>query len=111
MSEHIFVDPPGSHDRPIDYVANPLRVDRPATPGNPARIDLIALANNIIARERDCNRLSELVAGLMSDILDMRARLDQLEKGRATGKLGRIVSAVSEILTEPDDFDEDDREF
>lgn len=108
MSEPIFVDPPGTHDRPVDYVANPLRVDRLATPGNPARIDLIALANNIVARETECRQLRAMLTAMAEDQRDMRVRLDRLEAERVSGKLGRIVKAATEILTEPDHRDDDD---
>lgn len=106
MSERIFVDPPGSDDQPVYYVGNPVRVDRPGDPGNPARLDLVALANAIVARETECRQLRETVRHLTDDARDMRARLDRLEAEWIPGKLGRIVAVVSEILQE----DDDDRE-
>lgn len=103
MSDQIFVDPPGTNDRPVDYVANPLRVYRPSDPTNPARIDLVALANSIVARETECRQLREMVTNLISDAVAMRARIERLEAERVSGKLGRIVAVVSEILQEDED--------
>jgi hypothetical protein len=103
MSDPIFVEPPEDAERPVYRLGNPVRVDRPGDPQNPARLDLVALANAIVARETECRQLRDTVRHLTDDARDMRTRIERLEAELVHGKLGRIVSVVSDILAEDDD--------
>lgn len=106
----IFVDPPAHNDRPdSNYVANPLRVFRPDDPKNPARIDLIALANVILQCESRQKVEISLASSLRADLVRIEARMTRLEStigSLPSGKLARILSAVDEILN-----DEDEEEY
>lgn len=102
----IFVPDPADAERPVDYVANPLRVQLPGQTGMTgdrrkfARLDLIALANSIVARETDSAQLREIVTSLRADLIRLNDRLERIERGPGQGKLARMLKALADIEDE-----------
>lgn len=115
MSDQIFLsEPTPEPERPVDYVANPLRVQRPnPTPQDPrpfVRMDLVVLATSIIARETECAELRETVRKLSVKVGMLEDRIERYEAQRDEGRLVRALSrALRDVVPadEPDDDDDD----
>lgn len=116
----IFPDQNEPGEKPTDYIANPVRVQLPKYDARAegrrwTQMDLVALANNILARETECIELRKQVRGLSIQVSGLKTQLDSLQSvvsnadGRYSGKLGRILSAIEKILNEDDDDFESDR--
>jgi hypothetical protein len=115
--DHDVSDPifPDQHDpeTATDYIANPVRVQLPGhdlrTQGRRwTQLDLIALANNIIARENECTELRKMVrelsirfSGLQTQVEALSAVVTRL--GPTSGKLMRALEAFTEVMTEDDE--------
>jgi len=121
MSDPIYPDQNEPGEKPTDYIANPVRVQLPKYQDRVegrrwTQMDLVALANNILARETECAELRKEVRGLSIKLSGVNTRLDALDalvKSSRTsaggGKLGRIFDAIEKILSEDDDDSEYDR--
>ena len=110
MPDQIYVPDPADSEKPVDYVANPLRVELPgrlASGRKYTRLDLVALANSIIARETECRDLRETVARQEAQMRNMELRLRQVENGPASGKLARMLTAIAQIEDEYATGDDD----
>jgi hypothetical protein len=115
-SDPIFKDQSEPEEKATDYIANPVRVQLPNSAGqaDPRRwtqMDLVALANNILDRERECADLRKMVRGLSMQLSDTKRQLDALAARIDTpysGKLARILSAIEKIANEEDDDNDED---
>src|SRR4051812_6557992 len=108
MSE-IFVPDPADADRPVDYVANPLRVQLPVSSGDKrpyARLDLIALANSIVDRETALTRLHNMVVAGQFDRVNLERLTSRVE--RLEAKLSQILTAFSNVVDTLPEDDEDE---
>lgn len=117
--DHDVSDPifPDQHDpeTATDYIANPVRVQLPGhdlrTQGRRwTQLDLIALANNIIARENECTELRKMVRELSIRLSGLQSAVESLtasaERARPVGmnaKLMRALEAFTEVMTEDDE--------
>lgn len=114
--EGIFVPESGEPDRPTDYIANPVRVQlRPELVrdyGRPyQRIDVLALANSIVARETECRQLRESVTTLLQKVAVLESRLAAVESVRLSGRLVRALEAFADVMADDDEpSDYPDRE-
>jgi len=119
-TDPIFPDQNEPEERPTDYIANPVRVQLPKYDARAegrrwTQMDLVALANNILARETECAELRREVRGIAIKLSGLQSKVDSIEalvKSSRTsspgGKLGRILTAIEKILSEDDDEDEYD---
>lgn len=126
MSDPIFRDQNEPEEKPTDYIANPVRVQLSKSEGGRhwTRMDLVALANNILERERaqaemykEVRALSIRLSGVNSQlealsntVESLNARLAYATTGTLplSGKLRRMLSAIEEIANEEPDEDDDD---
>jgi hypothetical protein len=104
----IFIPEPEDQRRPVDYVANPLCVqlspEAAREYGRPfTRMDLIALANNIIARETDTRELRTAVAGLAAQVNSLEMRLRTYESGKVSSKVARALEAFANAMRDDDE--------
>lgn len=117
MSDEIFVPEPTDEDRPVDYVANPLRVQLSPTQRNAygrsfQRIDVLALAANIVARETECRQLRQDVSNLRDEVLSLGYRIAQLESRPDVTTATLVLRAIREALRDADESgNEDDDEL
>ena len=121
MSDPIYPDQNEPGEKPTDYIANPVRVQLPKYQDRVegrrwTQMDLVALANNILARETECAELRQKLEEFIIKVSALERRLDMLDtlvKSSRTsaggGKLGRIFDAIEKILSEDDDDSEYDR--
>jgi hypothetical protein len=119
-TDPIFPDQNEPEERPTDYIANPVRVQLPKYDARAegrrwTQMDLVALANNILARETECASLRQKLGETLIKLSALERRMDTLDvlvKSSRTsspgGKLGRILTAIEKILSEDDDEDEYD---
>lgn len=132
-TDPIFRDQNEPEERPTDYIANPVRVQLPKYDARAegrrwTQMDLVALANNILARETECAELRKQVRALTIQVSGLHTKTEVLQEsdtrlftrlealhasvngagtGRYGGKLGRILTAIEKILSEDDDeYDE-----
>lgn len=121
MSDPIFRDQNEPEEKPTDYIANPVRVQLPKYDARAegrrwTQMDLVALANNILARETECAELRRQVreltirfSGLTTKVEALSGVLESARPFPASGKLGRILAAIEKIANEDDDEDDYDR--
>ncbi len=112
MSDTIFVNDPADENQPVDYVANPLRVQLSQQQRNAygrpyQRIDVLALAASIVARETECRELRVLVNDLRGEVAAMKSRLDIAESGSLSGRLRRALEAFADVMTDDDEPEDD----
>jgi len=118
-TDPIFRDQNEPEERPTDYIANPVRVQLPKYDARAegrrwTQMDLVALANNILARETECAELRKQVRGLSIQLSGLKTQVDAMHafvsnarQMPSGGKLGRIFDAIEKILSEDDDeYDE-----
>lgn len=109
-SGDIFPETPEDQERPVDYVANPLRVQRGQSY---VRIDLVALANNIVQREIEAQTLRGSLQSAHTRITALESQVQRLTSGQGEEKqvidtMRRAIRALNEVLNESDDDDDDD---
>lgn len=99
-NEEIFVV--GTGERPVDYLASAVRVQRSNPKEAPAVMDLIALASIVVKLERDVAVLRRKIASLSAAISVLKNKYERATRYREAMS---IIQAIQEY-----DPDEDDDE-
>lgn len=117
MNNPIFPDQSEPEAKPTDYIANPVRVQLPKYDARAegrrwAQLDLIALANNIIARENECAELRKMVRELSIRLSGLNTAVEALtadaKRTRPVGmnaKLVRALEAFADVMSDDDEYD------
>jgi hypothetical protein len=118
MNYPVFPDQDDPDEKPTDYIANPVRVQLPKYDARAegrrwTQMDLIALANNILARENECTELRKMVRELSIRFSGLQTQVEALNavvtrSGPANRRLTQALEAFAEVMNEDD---EDDSEF
>lgn len=114
-NDPIFPDQNEPEETPVNYIANPVRVQLPKYDARAegrrwTQMDLVALANNILAREQECAELRKMVHaqaiqlhGVTRTLEELQSVVNSIDASRYGGKLGRILTAIEKILSDDDD--------
>lgn len=117
MSDPIFPDQ-SEPEKAIDFIANPVRVELQKYTARAegrrwAQLDLIALANNILDRERECAELRRAVQALTIRLSGMQSAIealnDRAERTTPHGMSAKLLSgleAFADAMAD-DESDED----
>lgn len=124
MTEPIFPSPIVEPEEvPTYFIANPVRVQLPTYQARQegrrsTQMDLVALATNILEREKDTIRISQQLVTLSAKFTSLEYAVTQLKttvaalssSGAPQGKVGRILNAIESILNDDDIDPEDDED-
>lgn len=116
MSDPIFPDQSTPDETPVRYIANPVRVQLPKYDARAegrrwTQMDLVALANNILAREQECAELRKMVRELSIRLSGLQSAVEVLttDRTRSVGMNAKLVRALEAFAdTMSHDADEDD---
>lgn len=116
MTNPIFVQDNQPEERPVDYVANPLRVQLPAGqtrgPMNVrteyAQLDLIALANEIVRVGRQNEELARELTNTRTALENLRADHKRVVDVMTSPPVWKLLMTLAKSEVEPEyDPDED----
>lgn len=117
-SDPIFPDQNEPGEKPTTYIANPVRVQlpNPATSNEERRwtqMDLVALANNILAREIGETEVRTRLAELWTQVNRLQGQLDALTANVRTvgsspfsAKANKLARIITHVMDDHDDDDE-----
>jgi hypothetical protein len=111
----IFPEDPSAAERPVDFLANPVRVQTAELTGAQrdrrpyTRLDLVALANVIVRVEADHVRLVNVLTDVRTQLSILQDQVQRFKDNRIDAKLSRMLTALAQIEfdSETDDDPED----